>query len=144
MVLYSLVLKMNKGSSIFFGIWSLLFVVGALVQINDPDPLVWVSIYLIAAFLSGYVALGRFPKIPLAIVTILCFAGSLYYFPPSVSEWIAQEWQQQDLTMKTVSMEESRESLGLLIIAIVLGIAWFNGWRKKSRLKSKYGPNYLS
>src|SRR5690554_7675516 len=75
MVLYSLVLKMNKGSSIFFGIWSLLFVVGALVQINDPDPLVWVSIYLIAAFLSGYVALGRFPKIPLAIVTILCFAG---------------------------------------------------------------------
>ena len=32
----------------------------------------------------------------------------------------------------------------LLLIAIVLGIAWFTGWRKKARLKSKYGPNYLS
>ena len=135
---------MNKGSSIFFGIWTLLFVMGALAQINDPDPWVWVGIYLVGALLSGYVALGRYPMIPLGIVTVLCFAGSLYYFPPSVSEWIAQEWEQQDLTMKTVSMEEARESLGLLLIAIVLGIAWFTGWRKKVRLKSKYGTNYFS
>lgn len=135
---------MNKGSSIFFGIWSLLFVVGALVQINDPDPWAWVSIYLIAALLSGYVTLGRYPLIGLGIVTVLCFAGSLYYFPPSVSEWIGLEWEQQDLTMKTLAMEEARESLGLLLIAVVLGIAWFTGWRKKARLKSKYGPNYLS
>ena len=135
---------MNKGSSIFFGIWTILFVTGALVQINDPDPLVWVSIYLIAACLSGYVTMGRYPMVPLGIVTVLCFAGSLYYFPSSLSEWIAQEWEQQDLTMKTVSMEEARESLGLLLITIVLGIAWFTGWRKKVRLKSKYGPNYLS
>src|SRR5690606_23529175 len=122
---------MNKGSSIFFGIWSLLFVVAALVQLNDPDPWVWVSIYLVAAFFSGYVALGRYPLIPLGIVTVLCLAGSLYYFPPSVGEWIAQEWEQKDLTMKTASMEEARESLGLLLVAIVLGIAWFSGWRKK-------------
>src|SRR5690606_3962823 len=135
---------MNKGSSIFFGIWSLLFVVAALVQLNDPDPWVWVSIYLVAAFFSGYVALGRYPLIPLGIVTVLCRAGSLYYFPPSVGEWIAQEWEQKDLTMKTASMEEARESLGLLLVAIVLGIAWFSGWRKKARLKSKYGPNYFS
>ena len=135
---------MNKGSSIFFGIWALLFVVGALVQINDPDPWVWVGIYLVASVLCGYVALGRYPMIPLGIVTVGCLAGSLYYFPPSVSEWIAQEWEQQDLTMKTMAMEEARESLGLLLIAIVLGIAWFTGWRKKTRLKSKYGPNYLS
>ncbi len=135
---------MNKGSTIFFGIWSLVFVIGALVQINDPDPLIWISIYLVAAFLSGYVALGRYPMIPLGIVTVLCFIGSMYYFPPSVSDWIAQEWEQQDLTMKTMDMEEARESLGLLLIAIVLGIAWFMGWRKKVRLKSKYGPNYLS
>lgn len=135
---------MNKGPSIFFGIWSLLFVVGALVQINDPDPLIWVTIYLTGAFLSGYVALGRYPLIPLGIVTLLCLGGSLYYFPPSVSDWIAQEWKQQDLTMKTMAMEEARESLGLLLIAIVLGIAWFTGWRKRVRLKSKYGPNYFS
>src|SRR5690606_35064919 len=120
---------MHKGSSIFFGIWVLLIVVGALVQINDPDPWIWVSIYLFAAFLSGYVALGHYPLIPLSIVAVLCLGGSLYYFPPSVSEWIAQEWAQQDLTMKTMAMEEARESLGLLLIAIVLGIAWFAGWR---------------
>src|SRR5690606_4806590 len=108
---------MNKGSTIFFGIWSLVCVIGALVQINDPDPLVWISIYLVAAFLSGYVALGRYPMIPLGIATVLCLIGSIYYFPPSVGDWIAQEWEQQDLTMKTMDMEEARESLGLLLIA---------------------------
>lgn len=135
---------MKKGSTIFFGIWALLFVVSALLQLNDNDALIWLSIYLVAAFLSGYVALGRYPMIPLGIVTVLCLIGSIYYFPPSLSDWIAQEWEQQDLTMKTQAMEEARESLGLLIVSIILGIAWFTGWRKKVRLKSKYGPNYLS
>lgn len=135
---------MKKGPSIFFGIWSLLFLIGALVQINDPDPWIWVSTYVIAAFLSGYVALGRYPMIPLGIATVFSFIASLYYFPPSVSEWVAQEWEQQDLTMKSMAMEEARESLGLLLIAIVLGLAWFTGWWRKKRLKSKYGPNYLS
>lgn len=135
---------MNKGSSIFFGIWTLLFIVSAILQFNDPDPLIWVSIYLVAAILSGYVVLGRYPMIPLGIGTVLSLAGSIYYFPLSVSGWIAQEWEQQDLTMKTMAMEEAREAFGLLIIAIVLGTAWFTGWRKKVRLKSKYGPNYLS
>ena len=44
---------MKKGTSIFFGIWSLLFIVSALLQLNDIDPWLWVSIYLIAAAMSA-------------------------------------------------------------------------------------------
>ncbi len=134
---------MKKERSIFFGIWSLLFIISAYVQLNDVDPWVWVSIYLIAAILSGLAATHRFPIVPLAIVTSLCLIGAIYFFPPSVSDWIAQEWEQKDLTMKTMDMEEARESLGLMLIAIVLGIATFVGWQKKNKLKRKYGSNYL-
>ena len=135
---------MKKGASIFFGIWSLLFIVSALLQLNDVDPWLWVGIYLIAAAMSGYAAMGRYPLLPLGIITVLCLIGSIYYFPPSVSEWVAQEWQQKDLTMKTMAMEEARESFGLLLISLVLGVALFIGWKRKKRIRSKYGPNHLA
>ena len=123
---------MTKGTSIFFGIWCLLFIISAFVQLNDPDAWIWVTIYLVAATLSGFAATHRFPVVLLAVVTLLSLVGAVYFFPPSVGEWVAQEWQQQDLTMKTIAMEEARESFGLLLISIVLGIAAFVGWRAKN------------
>lgn len=128
---------MKTASSIFFGIWSILFTISAYLQINDPDPFIWVSIYLIAAVMSALAAMHRYPLIPLVLIAVLCLIGSIYYFPPSVSDWIAQEWQQQDLTMKTASMEESRESLGLLLIAVVTGVAIYLGWRKKKEMSDE-------
>jgi uncharacterized membrane protein YidH (DUF202 family) len=125
---------MKTALSIFFAIWSILFLVSAYLQFNDVDSLVWVIIYLIAAVMSGLAAMQRYPIILLAIITAFCLLGSLYFFPPSLSGWIAQEWQQQDLTMKTAAMEEARESLGLLLIAIVLGVALYRGWRNRKNI----------
>lgn len=134
---------MKKFTNIFFGFWSLLFILSAAVQLNDLDAWVWIGIYLLAAILSGLVAFNRFPMVPLAVGTFLSLLGSVYFFPQSIGDWVAQEWQQKDLTMKTMAMEEARESFGLLLIAVVLGLGLFIGWRKKARLKSKYGSNAL-
>lgn len=116
---------------IFFGIWCLLFILFAVVQYNDPDPLVWMSIYGGAAILSGMAAMGRFPMPLLITAAVICFIGFIYYYPDSVSEWIQQEWQQQDLSMKTQNMEEARESFGFLTVAIVLAAAALYDWRVK-------------
>ena|SRR5690554_5548832 len=118
---------------IFFGIWCLLFVFSAFVQLNDVDALVWVTIYLIAAVLSAMAAMRRYPLVPLAIGAVLSLLGVLYYFPPSVGDWISQEWQQKDLTMKTMAMEEARESFGLMLVFIVLSIALYTGWKRRNR-----------
>lgn len=128
---------------IFFGIWCLLFVFSAYLQLNDPDPVAWVTIYLVAAIFSAMAAMRIYPMIPLAVAAVLSLVGVIYYFPPSVSEWVAQEWAQQDLTMKTMEMEEARESFGFLLILIVLTLALYMGWRKKTRITRKYGTNYL-
>src|SRR5690606_7026558 len=105
---------MKNAMRIFFGIWSLLFLFSAILQLNDVDPLLWVTIYIIAAALSALAAMQRYPMVPLSIATVLSLIGAIYLFPQSVSEWIAQEWEQQDLTMKTISMEEARESFGFM------------------------------
>ena len=108
---------------IFFGVWGLLFLLFAYWQWNDPDPLLWISIYGGAAVLSFMAASGRFPMPFLGAAVILCLLGAVYYYPGAVGEWVQQEWQQKDLSMKTQSMEEARESFGLLIVAAVLSVA---------------------
>lgn len=118
-------------SQIFFGLWSLLFLLFCYWQWNDPDPVIWMSIYGFAALMCGLAAVNRF-YIPLLIfASVLGFIGSLYFFPNSVVEWIRQEWQQADLSMKTVEMEETREFFGLLIFSCLMGLAAFRGWREK-------------
>jgi predicted transporter len=127
-----------KTSSIFFGFWTLAFLLFAYWQFNDPDPAIWVSIYAYAALMSALAATRRYPLIPLLTGAMLCLLGGIYFFPASVSDWVMQEWQQQDLSMKTLAMEEARESFGLLIVSGITGIAALLGWQKKRKARRRY------
>ena len=120
-----------KPISYFYGLWVLLFSLFAYWQFNDPDPEVWVSIYAVAIIFCLFAIRGIFPKIPLTLVVILCLLGAVFFFPGGVGEWIASEWAQKDLTMKTPQMEENRETFGLLTIALVLSPALYRAWKKK-------------
>jgi hypothetical protein len=117
----------------FFGFCSLMFLLFAYWQWNDPDPVVWISIYCFASVMAALAAFRRYPLPLLLIGVFLSLVGGLYFYPASVSQWIVQEWQQQDLSMKTLDMEEARESFGLLIISVVMGLAAYTGWSKKRR-----------
>lgn len=126
---------MTKLYRIFFAFWSLMFFLFAFVQWNDPDPVLWISIYAFAAIMSALASFNKFYMPLLIFGTIAGFLGGLYFFPASVSQWIMQEWQQADLSMKTVKMEEARESFGLFIISLILGIAAYKAWRKNNPRK---------
>ncbi|GMQ25005.1 hypothetical protein Aoki45_16870 [Algoriphagus sp. oki45] len=120
-------MKFNK---YFFGTWIFLFALFAYWQFNDPDPEVWVSIYGVAMIFCLLGVRGIFPKIPLTLVVVLSVLGAIYFFPGGVGDWIADEWAQKDLTMKTPEMEENRETFGLAIIALVLSPALYKAWKK--------------
>jgi uncharacterized membrane protein len=126
---------MNKFTKYFFVFWILAFLLFAYWQLNDPDPEIWVPIYLVAVFFSALAVKGKHPLIPLIVVIIACIAGAVYFFPESVSEWVSYELEQQDLSMKTQESEEARETFGLLIIAFVLSVSAWIGWRKKKTIK---------
>lgn len=120
-----------KLSRIFFLVWSLFFLLFAYWQFNDPDPEVWVTMYLISALMCALAVFNRF-YLPLLIsAAIAAFIGGFYLFPASVRDWVLQEWQQADLSMKTPDMEVARESFGLFIISVIIGLAAYRGWVQK-------------
>lgn len=130
---------MNKGWRIFFGTWSLLFLLFAYWQINDPDPEWWVPLYLLASVMSGLGAFGKFPIKVLVVLTFAYLIVSLFFWPENIGGWLSQELEQKDLTMKTYQMEINREFFGLVIMAIVYALGAIVG--RKQYLQRKEGRN---
>lgn len=121
---------MKTFSRYFFGFWFFVFLLFAYWQFNDPDPEIWVTVYIVAAIFSALAYRGIYPLVPIVIVILICFAGAVYFYPDSVSEWVNYELENKDLTMKTQQSEEARETFGLLIMGLVLSVAAYLGWRK--------------
>ena len=105
----------------FFALFgSILFILFAAVQYNDPDPYIWIPAYLIPAWFSYQVYQGKFPVYYMLGAAFLFTVFSVITFPPALGQWIMDEWNNQSMSMKTPSMEEARESLGSLICAVFL------------------------
>jgi len=110
---------------------ALLFLFGAAVQYNDPDPLQWVAIYIAAAVASLMAFRDRQPR---------WFAGLVGV----VAEvWAATIARQVDLAslghmfdefeMHSLAVEEAREATGLLIIALWMAMLF---WRASSQTRN--------
>lgn len=99
-----------------------IFILFALVQVNDPDPYIWMPVYIFPAILSFMVFRGNFYSYLIGIAALLYLAFSIATFPESMTSWIGDELNNTSLSMKTPSMEESRESLGTFICFSFLAI----------------------
>lgn len=114
----------------------ILFVLSAALQWNDPDPWLWMPIYLYGAVLC-WLAFKRkyYPKAYLfGIVAYLAYAVVLFFEKDGVWDWITKH----DAANIAGSMkadkpwiEDTREFFGLLILVVVLLINYFYSKRKK-------------
>ena len=113
----------------FFNIFfSVVFTLFAVVQYNDPDPFLWVPIYLYPALLCFL----KFIQKP--IPSLAYWAGFLVFGVYAIYKMFDTNgiinWVQFHNASNIVStmkaekpwIEESREFFGLVIILIVLGI----------------------
>ena len=100
-----------------------MFVVFAFVQINDPDPVIWILIYGAMAVTCVLAAFGYYYHVVLIGLLIL-YAGYSFVFFDGVGEWLVSEDKSMlfdDIAkMQYPYIEESREFLGLLICMLVL------------------------
>jgi Transmembrane family 220, helix len=100
-----------------------MFLVFAFVQVNDPDPVIWILIYGIMAIFSIMAIFEFYPKKFLIGVLILFVLYSFVYIP-GLQEWLRQGNKSalfdNVAKMEHLYIEESREFLGLLICIIVL------------------------
>lgn len=117
---------------LFNFIFIVLFIIAAILQYNDPDPFIWVSIYLYATYLC-YKAFQKiyYPVlygIGLAAYTV--YAIILFFDKTGVLNWRSEHHAESIVqTMQATKpwIEETREFFGLLILIIVLliNMIWF-------------------
>lgn len=115
--------------------FTVLFIVFAALQYNDPDPYIWVPIYLYSSALCFLAFKGSFyPKAYLAgIIVYTVYAAYLLFDTTGVLSWIQQhhaESMVQTMQAKKPWIEESREFFGLIILITVITINWLYYSRK--------------
>lgn len=97
------------------------FLFGAIVQINDPDPGLWALVYLAAA-VACFLAINRPSdfRLPAAVGAVAILWSVLIAL--QASGWapfleLFAEWEMRDEVV-----EETRETYGLLIIAAWMAV----------------------
>ena len=106
----------------------IIFTLFAAVQYNDPDPYIWISIYLYPAFLCYKSAKNVKLNINFYRLGFLIFGlYAIYKFfdENGIYDWVKYHHAENIAsTMKAEQpwIEESREFFGLIIIIIVLMI----------------------
>ena len=111
---------------IFNWILTVLFALFAIVQFNDPDPIVWVIIYGTVAAISGFAAMGKYNKNVILTVIGICIVWMLSLVP-GVVDWFNQGMPSITGSMKAESpyIEYLREFLGLFIMFLALLFHYF-------------------
>lgn len=114
----------SGGWTIANGVMCALFIFSAVVQLNDPDPWVWIPIYVAAAAMCVAEMKRRTPwTAPLVLVVVaVAWAGSI---APRVLGKVGFVEMFGAWEMKNIGIEEEREMYGLLIVAVwMAAVSW--------------------
>lgn len=113
------------GLRIFNYVFAFLFVVSAVLQYNDPDPWLWIPIYMFAAVLCWLAARGKFyPKLYASGMLVFgIYAIYLMFTDDGVLDWLNEHDAEniaQSMKATKPWIEDTREFFGLLIIIFAL------------------------
>lgn len=116
-------------------ILAVLFALFAFFQLNDPDSLSWVVLYLYVAIISAMAAFGRY-NLALILPGIAIFVVYFVYLIPSVFEFVSSgEDLMNRMDAEKMYIEQTREAGGLLIGLLAL-IFHFVNRKKFTRAKN--------
>lgn len=100
-----------------------IFLLFAFVQVNDPDPVLWILIYGVMAVVCVMAAFRYYHK-RLLWALLISFVAYSFFYMPSIVEWLQDEDKarlfDEVAKMESVYIEETREFLGLFICILVL------------------------
>lgn len=124
---------------IFNLVFALLFVISAALQYNDPDPYLWIPIYMYAAVLCFLAFRGKYYPVAylVGIAGYTIYAIYLFFTDNGVVDWVSKhEAESLTQSMKASSpwIEDTREFFGLCILALVLLINWL-AVKRRSKIK---------
>jgi hypothetical protein len=113
--------------NIFFCI---IFIFFAALQYNDPDPYIWIPIYLYAAVLCALAVKNKFYPVAywIGVIVYGLYAAYEFFAKDGVLDWIQKHHAENIAhTMKaeTPWIEETREFFGLIILIAILLMNYF-------------------
>jgi phage-related holin len=121
---------------IFNLIFCILFILFAALQYNDPDPYVWIPIYMYAAVLCWMAFRGKYFRgaYIFGVIAYLAYAVLLFFEKDGVLDWLNKHDAENiagSMKAEKPWIEDTREFFGLFILIIVLLIDYFYSKRKK-------------
>ena len=114
--------KINRKRKIVNIILFIIFLLFAILQLNDPDPIHWFSIYLLVAFTFLYANYKQVPRILVWFIIIGLILYALVHFSYFMN-WLQIENKKDifgEMVYEKPYLEGTREFLGLLIAALSL------------------------
>lgn len=120
---------------LLFAFFALMFLAFAALQINDPDPILWILIYGVMAVVSVMAMFNYYNRWLLVGLAVFYLIYMIILFP-GLAEWLRQDDKSvlfdDVMKMEFPYIEESREFLGLLINQLVLAVCLFRAFRQKA------------
>lgn len=119
---------------VFNFLLALMFLVFAFLQVNDPDPAIWILMYG-AMSVVCVIAIFESYNRKLLVALMMLFSVYCYFLWPGVSEWLQQEDRSvlfdDVMKMDHSYIEKSREFLGLVISIVVVLFYIIRSYRSK-------------
>ena len=109
-----------------------MFVVFAALQLNDPDPWLWAPLYLVPAAVTLLAGRGQ-------VAPVIAWSLALTYAALAAWWWPARYDGITGAMNPTTTVEEARESLGLLIAAAGLAVSGYAVQRSRARAAAAAG-----
>jgi hypothetical protein len=103
------------------------------VQYNDPDGLMWIAIYAVPALWCAVSVWKPMAFRQRAVYWSLLasiaasLAGVIYFWPLTPRFWVKEVWYE---------VETAREGMGLMIVAMILGLVWWLAFRQRADLSA--------
>ncbi|HMP29429.1 MAG TPA: transmembrane 220 family protein [Saprospiraceae bacterium] len=114
-----------------FSICSLLLgLICALIQINDPDPFIWIFAYFQLVFLAILEIQGK-RHLWFATLVSIGYLISFFMYVPDLFQWIIDDMPSVVETMKAENqyIELVREGGGLLL-CLIISLIFLSHWYK--------------
>ncbi len=105
---------------------ALLFVAMAALQINDPDPLFWLTAYLVIGMIPGATAFGYRLPVVFGVAAGMVIAGLLLSLPGFFDFLNSGDYAsvRAEMSAEKPYIEPAREFLGISIGALCLVCYW--------------------
>ena len=109
-------------------LFALILIAFAGLQLNDPDPIIWVSFYLICAAVPLLLVINKWMRSLFWLAVAICCLELVLSAPGAYNYYLHmdQEPLMQSMNPEKPYIEEAREFLGAVIsLGLVLTSAWF-------------------